>query len=100
MADSPDSKSLPITSGGSVPVFDCRVFVSQPDGSGPVVARCVNLPDVQGSGPSERDALRKVVDAFKAIVQDYHTRGEAIPFIESDAKPGPNEQERWIPVHL
>lgn len=99
MADSPDSKSLPITSGGSVPVFDCRVFVSQSD-AGPVVARCVNLADVEATGPSERDALRKVVDAFKSIVQDHHSRGEAIPFIETDAKPGPDEQERWIPVHL
>ncbi len=82
-----------------MPVFDCRVFVSHSE-AGPVVARCVNLADVEATGPSERDALRKVVDAFKAIVQDHHARGEAIPFIETDAKPGPNEQERWIPVHL
>ncbi|WP_166821306.1 hypothetical protein [Thalassoroseus pseudoceratinae] len=100
MTDSSESKSLPITSGGSVPVFDCRVFVSHEGANGPVVARCVNLPEVKASGPSERDVLRKIVDAFKSIAQDYHSRGEPIPFIETDAKPGPDEQERWIPVHL
>ena len=83
-----------------VPVFNCHVYVSPPDGAGQVTARMANLPQIVGSGPRERNALRTLVQAFKQAATGYLSRGEQIPWREEPLPLGPGDQQRWIPVHL
>jgi predicted RNase H-like HicB family nuclease len=82
------------------PVFNCVVHVVLPNADGIFVARVANLAGIEARGRSERAALSQVVAAFKAIVSNYHSRGEPIPFLDPPPKPGPGETERLIAVHL
>jgi hypothetical protein len=83
-----------------VPVFNCHVYVSPPDADGRVTARLANLPEIVGSGPRERDALRTLVQNFKLAATGYLARGEQIPWLAEPLPPSPGEQQRWVPVHL
>ena len=83
----------------SVPVFNCVVHVG-PAADGTIIARVVNLPGIEARGQTERESLANVVAAFKAEVARYHGIGESIPFIDSYARPRPEEAERLIAVHL
>jgi len=95
------STELPVVGeSASVPVFDCHVIVSPADERGVVTARMTRLPGITGSGPTEREALQKLVAAFKAEAQNYLSRGENIPWTDETLVPGESESERWIPVHL
>lgn len=87
-------------SPGSPPVFNCVVHVAPPNAEGMIVARVANLAGIEARGKNEREALSQVVAAFKAMVGNYHSRGEPIPFLIPPAKPGPGETERLIAVHL
>jgi hypothetical protein len=91
--------ALPV-SGGAVPVFDCRVFVTSPDDRGVVRARCGNLAGVTAEGPSEREALLRLVARFKDVVRRHLEAGEPIPWVEPCPEPDAGERPRWIPVHL
>ena len=84
---------------GSVPVFNCIVYVS-PATSGGVQAHVANLAGLEVSAASEREALGKLVAAFKARVAELMQQQAEIPWIEPPPPPGPGEQERLIPVHL
>jgi predicted RNase H-like HicB family nuclease len=98
-----DSNGLPIaddTSRAPVPVFDCRVILSPPDERGTIAARCTTLPSVTATGPDERQALRAIVEAFKAQVQTHLEAGEPIPWADPPETPQDGEAQRWIPVHL
>jgi len=87
----------PVT--GSVPVFNCVVHVGRsPDGS--FLAHVANLPGIQASGKTEREALTSVVATFKSTLARYHAAGEAIPLVESYPRPQPGQSERLIAVHL
>ena len=82
-----------------VPVFNCLVYVStQPDGG--VQARVANLAGFQVEAVTERAALAKIIPAFKQQLGELMQRGEAIPWIDPPPDPGPEEQARFIPVHL
>jgi len=84
---------------GSVPVFNCVVHVGRcPDGS--FVAHVANLPGIQASGKTEREALASAVTAFKSTVARYYGADEAIPFVENYPRPQPGQTERLIAVHL
>lgn len=99
--DRPDSAGLPVVGeSGGVPVFDCHVIVSPSDERGVVTVRMTRLPDITASGPTEREALQRVVAAFKVLAQEHVTRGEQIPWASEPLKPQDGESERWIPVHL
>jgi hypothetical protein len=100
--DKPDPPTeLPVVGErASVPVFDCHVIVSLADERGGVTARMTRLPTIIGSGPTEREALQKLVAAFKAAAQGYLSRGEEIPWTDEALVPDEGESERWIPVHL
>lgn len=91
---------LPITDGGCVPVFDCRVLVTRLGDDGVVRARCANLAGIEAKGTTERDALMAVVRAFKAELTRHHAAGEPIPFLDPPESPREGESERWLPVHL
>lgn len=96
----PTVSDLPITDGGCVPVFDCRVLVRRPDERGMVRARCANLADLTVEGRTERDALMAITRAFKTEIARHHSAGEPIPFLDPPLSPEADESERWLPVHL
>jgi len=82
-----------------VPVFNCIVYVSQQAGGG-VRARVANLPGLECTAASEREALGKIVPAFKQRVGEQ-MRGETpIPWIDPPNPAEAGEQVRFIPVHL
>jgi hypothetical protein len=81
-----------------VPVFSCLVYVSA-DASG-VRARVANLAGLESSAASEREALAKIVQAFKTRVAELLQTGTPIPWIEPPATAVAGEQTRYIPVHL
>ena len=82
-----------------VPVFSCIVYVST-DADGGVQARVANLPGLGSTAANEREALRKVVFAFKQRVSELLEGNTPIPWIEPPSPPEPGEQTRAIPVHL
>ena len=84
---------------GSVPVFNCVVYVSR-GSEGITRARVANLAGIEVSANSERDALAKTVAAFKQKVAELHQQEAAIPWIDPVPPPDEGEVERLIPVHL
>lgn len=95
---SPDKSTLP-NLGASVPVFNCVVYVSPADDGG-VRARVANLADLACTAGSERDALAKIVAAFKAHVGKLTQDSTPIPWIDPVPQPNADEQVRYVPVHL
>ena len=82
-----------------VPVFNCIVYVS-PDAGGGVRARVANLPGIECTAASEREALGKIVPAFKQRIGELMHSETQIPWIEPPTPAEPGEQKRFIPVHL
>ena len=100
MTDS-DPPKLSITSDSdevSVPTFGCIVYVSKVDGG--VKARVANLAGLESVGGSERDALSKLVPAFKKAIQATLMADEEVQWIDPPLPIGDDEQKRFIPVHL
>jgi hypothetical protein len=95
---SPEKPSLP-NLGASVPVFNCVVNVSPTDDGG-VQARVANLAGLDCTAGSEREALAKIVAAFKAHVSKLTHDATPIPWIDPPVAADANEQVRYIPVHL
>ncbi len=84
-----------------VPVFDCHVLLRRPGHPGELFqARCAAAPDVTAQGATEREVLQALVIRFKYFVEQYHARGETIPWQTPETPPAADEVERWIPVHL
>ncbi|HWC90499.1 MAG TPA: hypothetical protein VG433_12615 [Pirellulales bacterium] len=81
-----------------IPVFSCIVYVSRVDGG--VRARVANLPDLACTAASEREALAKVVAAFKQCVGELLRSATAIPWVEPPAAAEAGEQRRLLAVHL
>jgi hypothetical protein len=84
---------------GEVPVFGCVVYVSSVPGVG-VRARVATLAGLESTAATERDALRKIVTAFKQCVAEHLRCGTAIPWIDPPVPAESHEQQRLIPVHL
>jgi len=83
----------------AVPVFNCIVYVSRDD-AGIVRARVANLAGLEFTAGSEREALGKIVPAFKQRVIELLSSKTPIPWIEPPAPPESGEQKRLIAVHL
>ncbi|HEX5104090.1 MAG TPA: hypothetical protein VFV87_09785 [Pirellulaceae bacterium] len=83
-----------------VPVFNCIVNVSPPGQQAPCRAQVANLAGISASGPSEREALAKIVPQFKAAVARLHAANEPIPWIDPPMPPAAGELQRFIAVHL
>ena len=82
-----------------VPVFNCLVYVAAgPEGG--VQARVGNLAGLQVEAANEREALAKIIPAFKQQLGELMQTGTPIPWIEPPLDPEPAEQTRFIPVHL
>lgn len=82
-----------------VPVFSCVVYVSK-NAAGGVHARVANLAGFESDAASEREALSKLVPAFKQRVAELTASKSDIPWIEPPSTKADNEQVRLIPVHL
>ena len=82
-----------------VPVFNCIVYISL-NSDGSVRARVANLPGLECTAESERDALSKIVPAFKQRVGELIRSETPIPWIEPPTPAESEEQTRHIPVHL
>jgi hypothetical protein len=83
----------------NVPVFSCIVYISTND-SGQVRARVANFPGLQCVAASEREALATLVPAFKKRLVESMQDGSPIPWIDPPVGAEPQEQQRYIPVHL
>ena len=82
----------------SVPTFACIVYVSNSNAG--VRARVANLAGIECEAASEREALGKIVPAFKQRVAQLTKDETPIPWIEPPSPIEPDEQKRFIPVHL
>jgi hypothetical protein len=82
-----------------VPVFNCVVYVSRPEGGG-VRARVANLAGFECTAGSEREALMKLVPAFKERILELTQSKSEIPWVDPPLAKEPDEQERYVPVHL
>lgn len=82
-----------------VPVFNCIVYVSR-DAGGGVRARVANLPGLDCTAASEREALGKIVAAFKRNIGEQMRNKAQIPWIDPPTPAEAGEQTRFIPVHL
>ncbi len=85
---------------GSVPVYNCVVILSPIADSSKLRGRIANLAGIAADGYTERDVLIQLSRRFKTVVQEYARCAQAIPWIEPPDSPGPDEQQRFIPVHL
>ena len=83
----------------NVSVFTCLVYLS-PDPAGGVRARVANLAGLECSAANEREALGKLIPAFKERVGEFLGSESPIPWIEPTPPAKPGEQVRFIPVHL
>jgi hypothetical protein len=83
-----------------VPVYNCHVYLSSPDERGTVRARAASLSEVTAEGKNERDALRNIVRKFKEAISSYTSRSEPIPWLAEPSPPGPEETQRFVPVHF
>ena len=81
-----------------VPVFNCMVYVSS--GPGGVRARMANLTGLECTAAGEREALGKIVSAFKLHATELVRMGTPIPWIDPPLEPVSGEETRYIPVHL
>ena len=93
-------KDLPIhIDQSSAPVYDCHDLISQSEDAGKLLGVVSNLPEVTATASNERDLLRAISTQFKAKIIEYNEASKEIPFQETQ-KPGPDQQQRWLPVHL
>ncbi len=102
MTDQPagDSAQPVIRNLGTVPVYNCHVYLSQSADSGLLTARGATLPEVQATGQSEREVLQNVVRAFKQAILRYTAAGQAIPWVDPPLPAATGERPRWVPVHF
>jgi hypothetical protein len=82
-----------------VPVFSCVAYLFK-NPSGGVHARVANLAGLECDAGSEREALSKLVPAFKQRVTELTASNTPIPWIEPPSAKTEHEQVRLIPVHL
>lgn len=90
--------ALPTTQPRDVPVFNCVVYVRKTDSG--AVLRVANLAGITEEASSERAGLAAVVSRFKQMTAEYLQGDGTIPWIEPIPDPEPDEQSRFIPVHL
>lgn len=81
-------------------MYNCRVYVAPPDGSGVVRARAAQLANVSAAAPSQRAALAAVVAQFKQMLAEHQARGEQPPWLAEPLPIAPGEKELYIAVHL
>ncbi len=92
-------RSLPTAAPADVPTFGCVVYVSTlPDGR--KKGRVANIAGIEHTAGTEREVLQRIVPDFKKRVSDCLAAGDSIPWIDPILAIDPNEQKRFLPVHL
>jgi hypothetical protein len=82
-----------------VPIFNCIVYISvNPNGG--VRARVANLSDLECTASTEREALGKIVPAFKQRISELLQNHVPIAWIDPPSPIQSGEQQRFIGVHL
>jgi len=99
MSDESSSRVKLIGTPQAVPVFNCRVIVSPRNAAGRTAARAAELADLAAEGETEREALQKLVAAFKARMAAHVAAGEEIPWVRPGQAPAAGEKELYIAVH-
>jgi hypothetical protein len=99
MSESPPHVRF-VGSPQAVPVFNCRAIVAPRNADGTVVARCAELANLSAAGDTEREALQKLVAAFKAKMAAHVAAHEEIPWVRPGEAANPIEKELLIAVHL
>ena len=94
----PDTRLNVANDVAAVPTFACIVYVTKTDEG--TRARVANLPDLQCIATTERDALGKIVPEFKQRISQWLAAGQQIPWIDPPSAQEPDEQKRFVPVHL
>ena len=94
-----NSSEINADSRKNVPLFSCVVYVSSTDG-GQVRARVANFPGLQCVAANERQALATLIPAFKKQLVESMQDNTPIPWIDPPVDAEPQEQQRYIPVHL
>lgn len=85
---------------GSVPVFNCHVYVGPAvEGTG-YAARAANLPDLAAHGRTEREALQLLITQIKQLLAEHHAAGTSAAWLDPPLPPAAGEQQRFVPVHL
>ncbi len=99
-SDPPQSPpSLPTAAPADVPSFGCVVYLSTlPEGR--KRGRVANLADMELIASTEREVLQRIVPLFKKRVSDCLAAGEPIPWLDPILEIDPEEQKRFLPVHL
>lgn len=82
-----------------VPVFNCIVYVSR-NMEGGVRARVGNVTGLACTAMSEREALANIIRAFKQHLTGLLQSGDPIVWVDPPSRREPDEQERFIAVHL
>lgn len=100
MSDSPAPHVRLIGQPQSVPVFNCRIIVSPRTATGEVTARAAELPDLTAAGSSQREAIQKLVAAFKTRITEHVAKQEEVPWVLPGDTAQPGEQELFTAVHL
>jgi len=98
-----EDDSLPLISGSDcspVPVFNCQIILRHNEPGQQIVGRVANLPGITAKGFTERDVLMQITKIFKLQVQTLTQEKTPIPWIDPPEKPGPDEVERFVPIHL
>ncbi|SMP43881.1 hypothetical protein SAMN06265222_1011020 [Neorhodopirellula lusitana] len=91
---------LPTTdSEAPPPAFGIVVYLSK-TAEGQVRGRVANLPDLVHEGASEPGVLGKIVPMCKAVLQKAVQAGEQPPWIDPPLEKQPDEQRRFLPMHL
>lgn len=105
--EQPISSSLPLGAGSDPkklpvdeppPAFGCIVYLSRQ--SNGMRARVANLQGIEATAGDQRALLGKIVQQFKAAVQEPIARGELPDWIDPPLAKQPDEQKVFLPVHL
>jgi hypothetical protein len=91
--------TLPQTNPSDQPAFGCIVYVRKTE-TGRVVGRVANLNGLELEAASERDVLAGLVQSAKGILAAHLENGEDIPWVDPPPEKQPDEQKRFLPLHL
>ena len=98
-----ESEPLPQVSQSDcspVPVFNCQIILRREEADQQILGRVANLRGITAKGTTERDVLMQITKVFKAQVLALTEEKMPIPWVQPPEQPGPDEFERFVPIHL
>lgn len=98
-----ENDPLPLISDSDcspVPVFNCQIILRHNGAGQQITGRVANLGGITAKGSTERDVLMQITRIFRIQVQALTQEKVPIPWIDPPEQPGPDEVERFVPIHL